>query len=60
MFDPTSSKVIISRNVTFNEEAKWNWSSDTTTEVSLEVPDVPDVLAPTPVSIDHESSSIDP
>lgn len=39
MYNPTTCKVIVSRNVIFNEEDEWNWSKDAALDdkISLEV-----------------------
>jgi hypothetical protein len=53
LFDPTSKKVIVSRDVQINEASKWDWNNSA--EVIVEVGES-SVAVPTSISPDLEDS----
>uniref|UniRef100_A0A2N9F020 Integrase catalytic domain-containing protein n=1 Tax=Fagus sylvatica TaxID=28930 RepID=A0A2N9F020_FAGSY len=68
LYNPSTKKVIVSRDVEFDEEGIWNWNTQEEEKYDFfpfpeeeeqvnEVPEVPTTPPPSPVSPVHESSS---
>lgn len=59
LYDPASNKIIISRNVVINEEAKWEWNERPgdipfePSEIEVQQPTIPNV----PTTVSSESLS---
>uniref|UniRef100_A0A2N9GX95 Uncharacterized protein n=1 Tax=Fagus sylvatica TaxID=28930 RepID=A0A2N9GX95_FAGSY len=68
LYNPSTKKVIVSRDVEFDEEGIWNWNTQEEEKYDFfpfpeeeeqvnEVPEMPTTPPPSPVSPVHESSS---
>lgn len=56
MYDPIRGKVIISRNVIFDEESKWSWSQDSKVQSKIPFEEGPSNEVPAPMSGDSNSN----
>lgn len=53
LYNPLSGKVLVSRDVQFNEEECWTWSHDSTAATQAHISDV---FPPEPESVESENS----
>lgn len=56
-YNPMSGKVIVSRNLTFDENKCWSWDKSTTSQVSVDINDATDIQEST-LAVSQASSPI--
>ncbi|CAH9102375.1 unnamed protein product [Cuscuta epithymum] len=57
LYNPVSGKVIVSKDIKFDEGGKWSWSGDNQTEVAVETIEVSEPTESECVNEQHEGSS---